>query len=79
MDLLELATLFCLYVVKPSSYIRCMQVCCLLLLLMVLLVVMLLPYYLDVLVYEQLDVFIGNKPHRHLLGCNPCCALNCVL
>ena len=61
-----------------------MRVCCLLLLLMVLLAVMLiilmlLPSYLDVLIYEELDVFIGRQAHTHLLECNPLCALNIVL
>ena len=64
---------------QSSSCVCRMSVFCLLLLLMVLLVVMLLPSYLDVLVYEQLDFFIGRQDHRHLLGCNPRCALNGVL
>lgn len=64
---------------QPSSCLHCVQVCCLLLLLMVLLVVMLLPYYLDALVYEQLDVFIGRRAHINLFGCKPCWAINDVL
>jgi len=69
---------------QPSSCIHHMRVCCLLLLLMVLLIVMLIivmlvPSYLYVLVYEQLDVFIGMKAHRHLLGCHLRCALNNIL
>lgn len=43
---------------------------------MFLLVVMLLPSYLDVLVYEQLDVFMGRQVHRHLIEYIPKCALN---
>ena len=64
---------------QPSSCVHCVQVYYLLLLLMVLLVVMLLTYYLDVLVYEQLDVLIGKQAHRHFLGCKPCWALDGVL
>lgn len=77
-DLLELATLFSLCVVNNLPRVCCMQVCCLQLLLMVLLAVMLLPYYIDVLVDEQLDVFMGRKVHRHLIECIPKCALNDV-
>ena len=40
-----------------------------------LLVVMLL---LDVLVYEQLDVFLSRQAHRHLIDCIPKRALNGV-
>lgn len=43
-----------------------------------LLVVMLLLSYLDVLVYEKLDVFMGRQVHRHLIDCIPKCALNDV-
>jgi len=32
----------------------------------------------DVLVYEQLDVFMGRQVHRHLIVCIPKCALNSV-
>ena len=42
---------------------------------MMLLIVM-LP--LDVLVYEQLDVFVSRQAHRHLIDCIPKCALNNV-
>ena len=78
MDLLELATLFCLCVVKnlpiafitsgmlPSADVH------------VLLAVMMLPSYLDVLVYEQLDVFVGRNVHRRLIDFIPKCALNGV-
>ena len=34
--------------------------------------------YLDVLVYEKLDVFVGRQVHRHLTDCIPKCALNSV-
>lgn len=43
-----------------------------------LLVVMLLLSYLDVLIYEQLDVSMGRQVHRHLIDCIPKCALNSV-
>ena len=39
---------------------------------------MLLLSYLDVLVYEQLDVFVGMQVHRYLIECNRKCALNGV-
>lgn len=55
-----------------------MQVCYLLLLLMVLLLVMPLSFHLDILVYEQLDVFIDREVHRHLIDCISSCALNGV-
>ena len=45
---------------------------------MMLLSVMLLLSYLDVLVYEQIDVFVGKKVHGHLIDCIPKCALNNV-
>jgi len=45
---------------------------------MMMLTVMLLLLYLDVLVYEQLDVFVGRQVHRHLIDCIPNCALNNV-
>jgi len=45
---------------------------------MMLLVVMLLLSYLDVLIYEQLDVFVGRRVHRNLIDCIPKCALNGV-
>jgi len=63
---------------QPSSCICHMQVCYLLMLLMVLFIVMLLPFYLDILVYEQLDVFIDRQVHRHLIECIPSCTLNSV-
>ena len=43
---------------------------------MVLLTVVLLLSYFDVLVYEQLDVFVGRQVHGHLIDCIPKCALN---
>ena len=43
-----------------------------------LVVVILPPSYLDVLFYEQLDVFVGRQVHRHLNDCIPKCALNVV-
>ena len=49
------------------------SVCCLQLLFMRLLVVMML---LDVLVYEQLDVFMGRQVHGHLIDCIQKCALS---
>ena len=55
-----------------------MQVCCLLLLLMVLLVVTVLPFYLDILVHEKLDVFVSRKVNRHLIDYIPKRALNGV-
>lgn len=45
---------------------------------MVMLVVMLMSSYLDVLAYEQLDVFVGRQVHIHLIDCIPKCALNGV-
>jgi len=45
---------------------------------MMLLIVMLLLSYIDVLVYEQLDVFIGRHVHGHLIDYIPKCALNGV-
>ena len=33
---------------------------------------------LDILVHEQLDVFIDRQVHRHLVDCIPNCALNGV-
>ncbi len=45
---------------------------------MVLLAVMLLLSYLHVLVYEQLDVFMGRQVHIQLIDCIPKCALNDV-
>ena len=45
---------------------------------MVLLVVKLLSSYLDALVYEKLDVFMGRQVHRHLIDYIPSCALNNV-
>ena len=45
---------------------------------MVLLALMLFLSYLDVLVYEQLDVFVGRQVKRHLIDCIPKCALNGV-
>ena len=68
MDLL--ATLFHLCVVNFHSL---HLVCCLQLLFMVLLL-----SYLDVLVYEQLDVFMGRQVHGHLIDCIPKCAMNGV-
>jgi len=53
-------------------------VCCLQLLFMMLLTVMFLLSYLKVLVYEQLDVFMGRKVHRHLINYITKCALNGV-
>ena len=54
-----------------------MQVCYLLLLLMVLLTVT-LPFHLDILVHERLDVFIDMQVHRHLIDYIPSCTLNSV-
>ena len=34
---------------------------------------------LDVLVYEQLNVFVSRQAHRHLIDCIPKHALNGVL
>src|SRR5699024_6928212 len=53
-------------------------VCCLHLLFMMLFVMTLLLSYLDVLVYEQLDVFMGRQVHGHLIDCIPKRALNGV-
>ena len=53
-------------------------VCFLQLLFMMMLDVMLLLSYLDVLVYKQLDVFVGRQVHGHLIDCIPKCALNSV-
>jgi len=61
---------------KPSSFLCHVQVYYLLLLLMVLLTVVSLPFHLDILVYEQLDVFIDRKVHRHLIDWIPSGALN---
>jgi len=33
---------------------------------------------LDILVHEQLDVFVDRQFHRHLINCIPSCALNSV-
>ncbi len=44
-----------------------------------LLAMMLLLSYLDVLVYEQLDFFVGRQVHRHLIDYILKCALNGVL
>ena len=54
------------------------SVCCLQLLFMMLLDVMLLLSYLDVLVYEQLDICVRRKSHRHLIDCISRCALDGV-
>ena len=45
---------------------------------MMVLMVMLLLSYLDVVVYEQLDVFVSRQAHRHLIDCIPKHALNYV-
>ena len=45
---------------------------------MMLFTVILLLSYLDVLVYEQLDVFVSRKSHKHLIDYIPKCALNSV-
>lgn len=45
---------------------------------MMLLIVMLLLSYLDVLVYEQLDVFVGQQVYKHLINNIPKCALDDV-
>lgn len=45
---------------------------------MMLLAMMLLPSYIDILVCEKLDVFVGRKVHRHLIDYIPKCALNDV-
>lgn len=45
---------------------------------MMLLVVMLLLSYLDILVYEQLHVFVGRQVHGHLIECIPRHSLNDV-
>ena len=63
---------------QPSPCICRMQVWYLLLLLMVLLIVMSLPFHLDILVHEQLDVFIDRQVHKHLISYIPSCALNGV-
>ena len=63
---------------QPSSYICHIQVCYLLLFLMVLLSMTPLPFHLDILVYEKLDVFMDKQVHRHLIDYIPCCALNGV-
>lgn len=52
--------------------------CYLLLLQMVLLAMILLPFHPDILVHEQLDVFIDRQVHRHLIDYIPKCALNGV-
>ena len=65
-----LSTTFLLHSLHP--------VCCLQLFFMVLLAMMLLLSYLDVLVYEQLDVFMGRQVHGHLIDCITKCALNGV-
>ena len=43
---------------------------------MMMLAMMLLLSYLHVLVYEQIDVFVGRQVHRDLIDCIPKCALN---
>lgn len=53
-----------------------MQACYLFLLMLLLLIVMFLPFQLDILLHEQLDVFIDKKFHRHLIDNIPKCALN---
>ena len=62
-----------------TTFLLCLWnlVCCLQLL-TVLLAVVLLPSYLDVLVYKQLDVFVGRQAHRYLIDCIPECAQNIV-
>ena len=45
---------------------------------MMLLTVMLLLSYPDVLIYEQLDVFVGRQVHGHLIDWISKCALNVV-
>ena len=45
---------------------------------MMLFIVILLLSYLDVLVYEQLDVFVGRQVHGHLIDYILKCALNNV-
>jgi len=37
-----------------------------------------LPFHLDILVHEQLDVFIDRKVHRHLIDYIPSYILNDV-
>ncbi len=64
---------------QPPSCMCCMQVYYLLLLLMVLLTVMLLPFHIDILFREELDVFIDRQVHNHLIDCIPNCALNYVI
>lgn len=48
------------------------------LLFMMLLFVMLMLSYLDVLVYEQLDIFVSRQAHRHLINCISRSTLNGV-
>lgn len=45
---------------------------------MMFLTVILLSSYLDIVVYEQLDAFVGRQVLRHLIECIPKCALNSV-
>ena len=80
MDLLDLATFLHLYVVNnlPLAFFvftAIVAFSCLQLLLMMMLIVMLL---LDVLVYEQIDVFVSKQTHRHLINCISKLALNNV-
>lgn len=64
---------------QPSSFLFHAQVCYPLLLLMVLLSLMSWPFYLDILVYEELGVFIDRQAHRHSLNCISSCTLDGVL
>lgn len=53
-------------------------VCYLQLMFMMLLAVMFLLSYIDVLIYEQPNVFMSRKAHRYLIDCIPKCDLNNV-
>lgn len=77
-DLLKLATLFCIYVVNNLPLVFVASNMLLQLLFMVLLVVMMFSSYIVVIFYEQLDVFVGRQVHRHLIDCIPKRALNIV-
>lgn len=75
MDLLDLATLLHFYVINNLPLAFAAFIAFGMFLFMMLFSVMLL---LDVLVYEQFDVFVSRQSHRHLIDCIPKHALNGV-
>jgi len=54
----------CIWCVWYAAF-RCCSWCCLL-------------RYLDILVYEQLDIFMSRQSYRHLIDCISKCSLNGV-